>query len=96
MNLQEAIKMEGATLVDVRSVEEFEDGTVQGAVNIPLHTIPVRVEEIKSLHQPVIVFCRSGARSHQATTWLKQNGVEVIDGGGISNVVSMKQIMNNE
>ncbi len=89
MDLQEALNMKEATLVDVRSVEEFEDGTVQGAVNIPLHTIPVRVEEIKALHRPIIVFCRSGARSYQATTWLKQNGVEVIDGGGIANVASM-------
>lgn len=89
MDLQEALKMEGATLVDVRSVEEFEDGTVQGAVNIPLHTIPVRIEEIKALHRPIIVFCRSGARSYQATTWLNQNGIEVVDGGGIGNVAAM-------
>lgn len=89
MDLQEILKMQGTTLVDVRTVEEYEEGTIEGAVNIPLHTIPVRIEEIKALNKPVIVFCRSGARSYQATSWLKQHGVEVFDGGGIANVAAL-------
>ena len=48
MDLQEILKMQGTTLVDVRTVEEYEEGTIEGAVNIPLHTIPVRIEEIKA------------------------------------------------
>jgi phage shock protein E len=89
MELQEILKMNGATLVDVRSADEFDEGTVVGAINIPLHTIPVRVDEFRSLGKPVIVFCRSGARSFQASTWLKRNGVDVYDGGGIANVASL-------
>ena len=91
MELQDLLNMKDTSLIDVRSVEEFNDGTIEGALNIPLHTIPVRLEEFKSLPQPVIVFCRSGARSHQATMWLKQNGVEVYDGGGIANVAALKR-----
>jgi rhodanese-related sulfurtransferase len=77
MNIAEIIKYPDASLIDVRSVEEFEEGSVPGAINIPLLSVPEKLEEIKSLNKPVIVFFRSGARSHQATNWLKQNGVAV-------------------
>lgn len=89
MNIEQIIKTPGATLVDVRTTEEFTDGTVAGAINIPLHTIPDRIEEFKTLPQPIILFCRSGARSFQATTYLKQQGIETYDGGGIARVMEL-------
>lgn len=89
MNIEQIIKTPGATLVDVRTPEEFTDGTVSGAINIPLHTIPDCIEEFKSLPQPVILFCRSGARSFQAATYLKQQGIETSDGGGIARVMEL-------
>ena len=92
MNIEDLIKHDGATLVDVRSVEEFEEGSVTGAINIPLHTIPVRVEEFKTMKQPIICFCRSGSRSYQAVAWLKQNGIEAINGGGVDEVMSIRNI----
>ena len=92
MNITEIIKNPDATLVDVRSIEEFEEGSVPKAINIPLYTIPERLQEIKSLKKPIIVFCRSGARSFQAQSWLKHNGVEVHDGGTIE---KMMGIVNN-
>ncbi|HMT30876.1 MAG TPA: rhodanese-like domain-containing protein, partial [Bacteroidia bacterium] len=67
MKIEEILSNRNTTLVDVRSVEEFEDETLDGAINIPLHTIPVRVEEFKAMKSPIVVFCRSGARSYQAT-----------------------------
>lgn len=91
MNIEEILNNKNTTLVDVRSTDEFDEGTVEGAINIPLHTIPERFEEIKRMKTPIVVFCRSGARSYQATTWLKHNGVEVFDGGGIGNVMAMRK-----
>ena len=81
-----------ATLVDVRTQEEFDSGTVQRAVNIPLNTIPENLNRFKSMPSPVIVFCRSGARSGQATSWLKQNGVEVYNGGGINQMIEAMNV----
>ena len=87
MNIDDLIKNDGATLVDVRSVDEFEEGSVAGAINIPLHTIPARVEEFKAMKQPIICFCRSGNRSYQAVSWLKQHGIEAVNGGGVDDVM---------
>ncbi|MGX7666992.1 rhodanese-like domain-containing protein [Flavobacterium pedocola] len=72
----------GAVIIDVRSGNEFAAGHIQGAKNIPLDAIPGRTSEIKELQQPVIVCCRSGMRSGQAASILKQKGVDVINGGG--------------
>ena len=38
-----------ATIVDVRGPWEFDEGHVEGALNIPLDEIPSRIEEMKSL-----------------------------------------------
>ena len=71
----------GAVVIDVRTIEEFEEGHVQGSKNIPLNTIGSRLDEIKNLNKPVITCCRSGARSGSAATILKQHGVDAINGG---------------
>ncbi len=71
----------GAVVIDVRTIEEFEEGHVQGSKNIPLNTIGSHLDEIKNLNKPVITCCRSGARSGSAATILKQHGIDAINGG---------------
>ena len=75
-----------AIVLDVRTQEEWNEGHIDNAKHIVLQTIPANIEEIKSWNKPVIAVCRSGARSGQATNFLKQNGVDVINGGPWQNV----------
>jgi rhodanese-related sulfurtransferase len=82
----EAYLNDGALVLDVRTVEEFKSGHVNGSKNIVLNVIPGKVKEIKALNKKVIAVCRSGARSGQATSFLKQQGVDVINGGPWQNV----------
>ncbi|MGV8946536.1 MAG: rhodanese-like domain-containing protein [Lutibacter sp.] len=77
---------EGAVVIDVRTVEEFKEGHVKGSKNIMLNAIPSKVEEIKKMDKKVVAVCRSGARSGQATSFLKQQGIDVINGGPWQNV----------
>ncbi|UOK42620.1 MULTISPECIES: rhodanese-like domain-containing protein [Flavobacterium] len=72
----------GAVIIDVRTVGEFASGHIQSSKNIPLDTLASKIEEIKKLNKPVIACCRSGMRSAQATSILKQNGIEAVNGGG--------------
>ena len=72
----------GAVIIDVRSPGEFASGHIKNSTNIPLGTISIKAEEIKKLGKPVIVCCASGMRSAQAASILKQNNIEVINGGG--------------
>ncbi len=72
----------GAVIIDVRTVGEYKEGHIKGSKNIPLDTISSKIEEIKKLNKPGSACCRSGMRSAQATSILKQNGIEVLNGGG--------------
>lgn len=69
------------TIVDVRTPEEFMGGHVANSINIPLHEVVSRTEEIKSLPTPIVLCCASGNRSGQATAYLKSLGVDCQNGG---------------
>lgn len=73
-------------LVDVRTPEEFNSGSVDGAINIPLSVLEQELSQFKN-KENIIVFCRSGARSGNAQIILQQHGFEnVINGGPWQNV----------
>lgn len=71
-------------LVDVRTAEEFSTGHIPGAKNIALQALPDQMATL-SKTQPVVVYCRSGARSSNAAQMLTAAGFEqVYDLGGIT------------
>ena len=74
--------MEGYTIVDVRTREEFAGGNVAGSINIPLQEVQQRESEIMELKQPILFCCASGGRSGQATAYFKAKGIECENGGG--------------
>ena len=86
MTLQNILKEKKGTIVDVRSPEEFMGGNVAGSINIPLQEIPQRLEELKTLSQPLILCCASGMRSGQAHGFLNQQGITCLNGGGWTDV----------
>lgn len=69
------------TIIDVRTVEEFGEGHVSGSINIPLHELTSRLEEIQALAQPILLCCAKGIRSGQAAAYLHQLGVDCANGG---------------
>jgi rhodanese-related sulfurtransferase len=75
-----------AVILDVRTLMEWNDGHTEGAKHIVLNLIPVEIDQIKSWEKPVIAVCKSGGRSGQAMQFLKQHGIDVINGGPWENV----------
>lgn len=75
-----------AVIIDVRTLEEWNEGHSEGAKHIVLTVVPLNVEEIKSWKKPVIAVCKSGGRSGQATQFLSNHGIDVINGGPWQNV----------
>ena len=90
ISMDEAITMmeeeSGYIILDVRTPEEFADKHIPGAVNIPNETIAA--EEIPGLpdkDQLILVYCRSGNRSKQASEKLAALGyTNVVEFGGIN------------
>lgn len=70
-----ALIAEGARLVDVRDVSEFELGSLPGAENLPLEAIGDEAEALASANTPLILFCQGGGRSRMAASLLARRGV---------------------
>ncbi len=79
----------GAVVIDVRSRAEFQGGHVAGSTNIPLPEIEQNVAKIKAMKKPVVLCCASGARSGQASNYLKSQGLDCENGGGWPRVNSL-------
>lgn len=71
-----------ALVLDVRTIEEIQQGTIPGAVNISLDELRGRIDELPK-DKKIYSFCRSGLRSYIASRILKQRGFRVynISGG---------------
>lgn len=73
-------------LIDVRAPAEFAQGSVKGAINIPLDGLQKKNLKLDR-ERSIVVFCRSGNRSRQAKSILEQQGFKnVVDGGNWKNV----------
>jgi len=73
-------------IIDVREPMEIAQGTIPGALPMPMSTLGNRLHEIEK-DRPVVFICRSGARSGQVVAHLVQNGFEDVHnlrGGVIS------------
>ena len=65
---------------------EYNGGNAEGSINIPLDRINQELTKIIKYDKPIITVCRSGARSGSAANFLKDNGVDAINGGPWQNV----------
>ena len=64
-------------ILDVRSPQEFAQGHIPGAINIPHHLLADRLDEISAFKDKVAVtYCESGVRTKIALDILQQNGFE--------------------
>ncbi len=73
----------GALIVDVRTPQEFAEGHIEGAVNVPVDVLESRLGELGTSEQ-VVVYCRSGARSARAAKIVAESGKKVYDLGPMS------------
>lgn len=66
---------QGAILVDVRSNQEYREGHLQGAINIPDFEILNRVErEIPKKNQMIVLYCQYGGRSKNVSIMMRKMG----------------------
>ena len=65
----------GAHLIDVRTEAEVAQGVISGAMHIPLHLLPLRAADVPQ-DKPVVIYCRTGARSAQACAFMAAQGFE--------------------
>ena len=76
---------EGYIILDVRTAAEFDEKHIPGAINIPNEAIGTdAIPELPDKDQLILVYCRSGNRSKQASEKLVKLGyTNVVEFGGI-------------
>lgn len=72
---------DGAWLLDVREIDEWEAGHAPGATHIPLGQLGARTGELP-VDQEIYVICRSGHRSGRAAQALNGAGWQAVNVGG--------------
>lgn len=73
-------------IIDVRELEEYQEGHIRDSILLPLGTIESNAEKVlQDKEVPILVYCRSGNRSAKASKILNELGYKyVYDFGGIS------------
>ena len=73
-------------ILDVRTAEEFKEKRIPGAINVPNETIGTEeIPELPDKEQLILVYCRSGNRSKQASEKLAALGyTNIVEFGGIN------------
>ena len=72
-------------ILDVRTVEEYDEGHIEGAVCVPNEEITgADIPELPDKDQLIFVYCRSGRRSKEAAKKLADMGYrDIVEFGGI-------------
>jgi rhodanese-related sulfurtransferase len=76
---KELMKDENTVILDTRTLEEFENGFIKGAINYDIYQVDFRDEILKlDRDKTYLVYCRSGARSSNAMEFMKASGFAVV------------------
>ena len=67
--------MQVAILIDVRSRQEYQEGHLPGAINIPEYEVIRRIErEVPKKNQLIVTYCQYGGRSRNVYSMMKRIG----------------------
>lgn len=86
-------KQQAPIILDVRSQQEYQQGHIEGAINIAYDQLGSQSELLKDYkQQPIVVYCRSGRRAQVAYQTLQQKGfTQLVDLQGHMNLWQQKQ-----
>lgn len=73
-------------VIDVRTKKEYEEGHLNGAINIPSFSIKRNIDRINT-DKKILVYCQSGIRSKKA--------LKILEDLGVKNVYNLKGGLEN-
>lgn len=79
----EILQKRDQVFLDVRTLQEYDKGHIQNAINIPLNFLKDIIQKvIRNKNEPLYVYCLSGSRSTQAA--------KILEGLGYTNVFNLE------
>lgn len=83
-------KSAALTIIDVRSVGEFNSGYVRGAINLPLDQFAQQIETVVPMKDTeVLIYCAAGVRADMACKYMQQIGYTNVSNGINASSVSL-------
>jgi rhodanese-related sulfurtransferase len=89
-----------AVLLDCREHDEWDAGHIEGALHVPMNSIPSRLQFEPGPLTPeatIVVVCKVGSRSALVTEWLNRNGFSALslDGGVLAWAASGRPLVTD-
>ncbi|MGS0677367.1 rhodanese-like domain-containing protein [Shewanella sp. 0m-4] len=79
---------DGATVIDVRSPQEFAGGHLPQAINVPLDTLETWLHKLENRQQVFVLYCGAGIRAQKGCDILTANELKnVINGGALKDLL---------
>jgi rhodanese-related sulfurtransferase len=76
-------KEKDVIILDVRTPQEYQEGHISNAINIPVQILGQQLDKLKNFKdKKILVYCRSGHRSAIAS--------QILDRAGFKNVYNLK------
>lgn len=94
----EVTRVDTSILLDVRTKEEFDQGHLKRAINLPHTEIETRIaDHVTNKQEKIIVYCRSGRRSRIAVNILKEMGyINVNNAGAYADLLEKEEEQRSE
>ena len=72
-------KLKNINIIDIRSVEKYNNRHIEGAINIPLEKMLINFNKYLSKSKKYYIYCQMGVQSRKLCQILKNNGYDVIN-----------------
>ena len=72
-------KLSNVNLIDIRSIEKYNNKHIRNAINIPIEQLLIKPEKYLSYTEKYYIYCQKGIQSRKLCQILKKQGYDVIN-----------------
>ena len=72
-------KIKNIKIIDIRSIEKYNNGHIENAINIPLEQLLIKFNKLLSRNEKYYIYCQKGVQSKKICQILKNNGFKAIN-----------------
>lgn len=79
ISILELKKIQNINLIDIRSIERYNNGHIEGAINIPLEKMLIKFNKYLDKGKKYYIYCQKGVQSRKICQILKNNNYDVVN-----------------
>ena len=82
ISIYELKKLNNINLIDIRSIEKYNNRHIDNAINIPLEQLLINFNKYLDINNKYYIYCQKGIQSRKLCQILKNNGFNVVNISG--------------